>query len=73
MYGSQKEIMVAAISGMVVYGALNEAIVLCGIVGSTPLETILIRMVIPLIVAIAVIYLAFGLVIKVKKANKIKK
>ena len=70
MHGSQKEIMIAAISGMVVYGALNETIMLLGIVGTTPLETELIRIVAPLIVAIAVIYLAFGLVIKVKKAQK---
>jgi hypothetical protein len=70
MRGSQKEIMIAAVSGMVVYGALNEAILLCGVVGTTPLETELIRIVIPLIVAIAVLYLVFGLIIKVKKANK---
>ena len=70
MHGSQKEIMIAAISGMVVYGALNETIMLLGIVGTTPLETELIRIVAPLIVAIAVIYLAFGLVIRVKKASK---
>ena len=70
MHGSQKEIMIAAVSGMVVYGALNEAIMLLGIIGTTPLETELIKIVVPLIVAIAVIYLAFGLVIKVKKASK---
>lgn len=70
MNGSLKTIMVAAISSMLVYAGLYEVFGLLNIVGINDVETALIRVAIPLVVAIAVVFVVFGLVIKVKKVNK---
>lgn len=70
MNGSIKQIMVAAASAMLVYAGVSETFRFLNLFGTNDLETALIRVVIPLAVAIAVIYFVFGLVIKVKKVNK---
>jgi hypothetical protein len=65
-----KEIMIAAVSGMIVYGGLYELFIALGLNGSNNLEAVLIRVVVSLAVAIAVLFVVFGLIKKVKKANK---
>jgi hypothetical protein len=66
MNNSFKEIMISAISGMIVYGALYELFVYLNVQGTNNLETILIRIGVSLVVAIVVLFVVFGLIKRVR-------
>jgi len=62
-----KPIMIASVVSMIVYAGINEMFKFLGWFGGNSLEADLIQVVVPLIIAIAVMYVVFGLIIKVKK------
>lgn len=62
-----KPIMIASIVSMIVYGVISEMFRYLNWVGNNDLETSLIRIVLPLVIAIAVVFVVFGLIIKVRK------
>lgn len=62
-----KPIMIASVSSMIVYGVINELFRFLNWTGANDLETDLIRIVIPLAIAIIVMFVVFGLIIKVKR------
>ena len=62
-----KPIMIASVSSMIVYGAINETFKYLGWFGGNDVEASLIQIVIPLAIAIAVMFIVFGLIIKVKR------
>jgi len=55
---------------MVVYATLSWVVKFLGWTGSNDVESALIQVVLPLAVAICVIFVVFGFVIKVRKAGK---
>ena len=62
-----KPIMIASVISMIVYACINEAFKFLNWFGTNNLETNLIRIVLPLIIAIIVMFVVFGLIIKVKR------
>ena len=62
-----KPIMIASVVSMIVYAGINEMFKFLGWFGGNNLETQLLHIVLPLLIAIAVIFVVFGLIIKVKR------
>jgi uncharacterized BrkB/YihY/UPF0761 family membrane protein len=62
-----KPIMVASVVSMIVYALISEGVKILGWFGDNNLESELIRIVIPLAISIFVMFLVFGLIIKVKR------
>lgn len=62
-----KPIMIASVCSMIVYAVINETFKFLNWFGTNNLETNLIRVVLPLVIAIAVMFVVFGLVIKVRR------
>ena len=62
-----KPIMIASVISMIVYAGINETFKFLNWFGTNNLETNLIRIVLPLIIAIIVMFIVFGLIIKVKR------
>jgi membrane protein DedA with SNARE-associated domain len=62
-----KPIMIASVVSMIVYALINELFKFLGWFGENNIETQLLHIVIPLVIAIVVIFIVFGLIIKVKR------
>jgi uncharacterized BrkB/YihY/UPF0761 family membrane protein len=62
-----KPIMIASVSSMIVYALINEGVKFLNWFGDNNLESALIRIVIPLVISIFVMFVVFGLIIKVKR------
>ena len=62
-----KPIMIASVISMIVYACINETFKFLNWFGTNNLETNLIRIVLPLIISIIVMFVVFGLIIKVKR------
>lgn len=62
-----KPIMIASVVSMIVYAAVNEMFKFLGWFGGNNLETQLLHIALPLAIAIVVIFIVFGLIIKVKR------
>jgi uncharacterized BrkB/YihY/UPF0761 family membrane protein len=62
-----KPIMIASVSSMIVYALINEGVKFLNWFGENNLESALIRVVIPLAISIFVMFVVFGLIIKVKR------
>ena len=62
-----KPIMIASVISMIVYAIINEAFKFLGWFGANNLETQLLHIVLPLLIAIVVMFIVFGLIIKVKR------
>ena len=62
-----KPIMIASVISMVVYACINELFKFLNWFGTNNLETNLIRIVLPLAIAIAVMFVVFGLIIRVRR------
>lgn len=65
-----KPIMVSSVVSMVVYAGLSALVKYLGWVGSNGIEDALIQIVLPLAVSICVVFVLFGLIIRVRKAGK---
>lgn len=62
-----KPIMIASVVSMIVYASISGMFKYLGWFGGNNLEAQLIQIVIPLVIAVCVIFVVFGLIIKVKK------
>jgi uncharacterized BrkB/YihY/UPF0761 family membrane protein len=62
-----KPIMIASVCSMIVYALISEGVKFLGWFGDNNLESALIRIVVPLVVAVCVMFIVFGLIIKVRK------
>jgi uncharacterized BrkB/YihY/UPF0761 family membrane protein len=62
-----RPIMIASVVSMIVYALINELFKFLGWFGENNIETQLLHIVIPLVIAIVVIFIVFGLIIKVKR------
>jgi hypothetical protein len=62
-----KNIMIASVCSMVVYALISEGVKFLGWFGDNNLESSLIRIVVPLVIAVFVMFVVFGLIIKVKR------
>jgi hypothetical protein len=59
--------MIASVSSMIVYALISECVKFLNWFGDNNLESALIRVVIPLAISIIVMFVVFGLIIKVKR------
>ena len=69
MSDSFKKVFLSAVVGMLVYAVVYEVFRYLNWVGDNSLETILIRVVVPLVISIMISFIVLGLVIKVNKAK----